>query len=241
MGTAHHHASPRSRSLLSQADPLVGRAHPTNQSLTTATALLNNAYAVDRGIERGNKTLWLGARLLPSLSGSLPCSACSGSTDLETVRGLMEHLPRGESQPYTTVLGLLQVMEKAKLVDHEKEGLTHRYRPLISQQEATGNLLSDFLTRFFHGSAEQLILGLVDAEKLRPTSSARSKPRLTSVEEQTAAKPPKREGRDRSQTREEEAMMEVTDFWIVPGLLALAEWSARWGPVLLRPAAPGSP
>jgi hypothetical protein len=27
-------------------------------------------------------------------------------------------------------------------------------------------LLSDFLTRFFHGSAEQLILGLVDAEHL---------------------------------------------------------------------------
>jgi hypothetical protein len=29
-------------------------------------------------------------------------------------------------------------------------------------------LLSDFLTRFFHGSAEQLILGLVDAEHLAP-------------------------------------------------------------------------
>ena len=46
-----------------------------------------------------------------------------------TVRGLMEHLPRGDRQPYTTVLGLLQGMEKAGLVDHEKEGLTHRYRP----------------------------------------------------------------------------------------------------------------
>ena len=42
-----------------------------------------------------------------------------------TVRGLMEHLPRGDRQPYTTVLGLLQGMEKAGLVDHEKQGLTH--------------------------------------------------------------------------------------------------------------------
>ena len=32
----------------------------------------------------------------------------------------MEHLPRGDRQPYTTVLGLLQGMEKAGLVDHEK-------------------------------------------------------------------------------------------------------------------------
>jgi len=85
-----------------------------------------------------------------------------------TVRGLMEYLPRGERQPYTTVLGLLQGMEKAGLVDHEKQGLTHIYRPSVSRQEATGSLLSDFLARFFHGSAEQLILGLVDAEKLAP-------------------------------------------------------------------------
>jgi predicted transcriptional regulator len=86
----------------------------------------------------------------------------------QTVRGLMEHLPRGERQPYTTVLGLLQGMEKAGLVDHEKQGVTHRYRPTVSRQEGTGNLLSDFLTRFFHGSAEQLVLGLVDAEELAP-------------------------------------------------------------------------
>ncbi|WP_406698068.1 BlaI/MecI/CopY family transcriptional regulator [Singulisphaera sp. Ch08] len=105
----------------------------------------------------------------------------------QTVRGLMEHLPRGESQPYTTVLGLLQVMEKAKLVDHEKEGLTHRYRPLVSQQEATGSLLSDFLSRFFHGSAEQLILGLVDAEQLGADELRAIEARLKSAEERTSS------------------------------------------------------
>ncbi len=85
-----------------------------------------------------------------------------------SVRGLMEHLPRGDGQPYTTVLGLLQGMERAGLVAHEKEGLTHIYRSLVSRQAATGNLLGDFLARFFHGSVEQMILGLVDADKLAP-------------------------------------------------------------------------
>jgi predicted transcriptional regulator len=85
-----------------------------------------------------------------------------------TVRELMEHLPRGERQPYTTVLGLLQNMEKSRLIDHQKEGLTHRYRPVVSRREATGSLVSDFVARFFHGSAEQLILGLVDAQALGP-------------------------------------------------------------------------
>lgn len=85
-----------------------------------------------------------------------------------TVRGLMEYLPRGDRQPYTTVLGLLQAMEKAGLVAHEKQGPAHLYQAAVTRREATGSLLSDFLAKFFHGSAEQLILGLVDAEALDP-------------------------------------------------------------------------
>jgi BlaI family transcriptional regulator, penicillinase repressor len=85
-----------------------------------------------------------------------------------SARGLMEYLPRGDRQPYTTVLGLMQVMEKAGLVDHEKQGAAHVYRAALSRQEATGNLLSDFLAKFFHGSAEQLILGLVDVKAIAP-------------------------------------------------------------------------
>ena len=95
-----------------------------------------------------------------------------------TVRELMEHLDRGDDQPYTTVLGLMQTMEKSGLVAHEKEGLTHRYRPLVSRQEATGSLLGDFLSRFFHGSAEQLVLGLVDAEHLSPAQLAAIEARI---------------------------------------------------------------
>ena len=85
-----------------------------------------------------------------------------------TVRQLMEHLPRGERQPYTTVLGLLQNMEKAGWVSHREEGLTYRYEPAVSRQQATGELLRDFLTRFFCGSAEALVLGLVDTRELSP-------------------------------------------------------------------------
>ena len=103
-----------------------------------------------------------------------------------TVRGLMEHLPRGDRQPYTTVLGLLQGMEKAGLVDHEKQGLTHLYRPAISRREATGSLLSDFLAKFFHGSAEQLILGLVDAEALAPDELRAIEARLAAAGEERA-------------------------------------------------------
>jgi predicted transcriptional regulator len=85
-----------------------------------------------------------------------------------TVRELLGHLPRGNALPYTTVLGLLQNMEKAGLVTHDAEKQTHRYRPLVSREQATGNLLADFLKRFFHNSAERLVLSLVDARHLSP-------------------------------------------------------------------------
>jgi predicted transcriptional regulator len=83
-----------------------------------------------------------------------------------TVRDLLGLLPRGAHLPYTTVLGLLQNMEKAGLVAHDAEKQTHRYRPLLSRQEATRNLLTDFLQRFFQDSAERLVLSLVDARHL---------------------------------------------------------------------------
>ena len=83
-----------------------------------------------------------------------------------TVREVMEHLPRGDRMPYTTVLGLMQNMEKAGLLKHQEEGLTYRYLPAASRQEATGELLGDFVNRFFRGSAQALVLGLVDTEQL---------------------------------------------------------------------------
>jgi predicted transcriptional regulator len=83
-----------------------------------------------------------------------------------TVRDVRQRLPRGGEVPYTTVLGLLQNMERAGLVTHDPGDHAHRYRPLVSRKEATGTLLGDFLQRFFRGSARRLVLGLVDARHL---------------------------------------------------------------------------
>src|ERR1700736_6528808 len=109
-----------------------------------------------------------------------------------TVRQLMEHLPRGDRQPYTTALGLLQNMEKAGLVTHQEEAQTYRYLPAVSREEATGTLLRDFLSRFFRGSAEALILGLVDSQELSPDDLREIEAKLNS------SFPPKGSGGARS-------------------------------------------
>jgi predicted transcriptional regulator len=104
-----------------------------------------------------------------------------------TVRQLMEQLPSGEQKPYTTVLGLLQNMEKAGLVAHDEEGTTYRYAAAVSRQDATRTLLHDFLARFFCGSAEALVLGLVDTDALTPKELREIETRL-----QNAPKPERR-------------------------------------------------
>lgn len=83
-----------------------------------------------------------------------------------TVREALARLPGGAAAPYTTVLGLLQGMERAGLVAHGGEQPAHRYRPAVSRAAATETLLGDFVRRFFRGSAERLVLGLVDARQL---------------------------------------------------------------------------
>lgn len=101
-----------------------------------------------------------------------------------TVRELTNHLPGAKSQPYTTVLGMVQNMEKASLVSHTKEGTSHRYSAAVGERETTRTLLKDFVKRFFQGSAEALVAGLVDADALSPED-------LRELEEKLAEDRPK--------------------------------------------------
>ena len=109
-----------------------------------------------------------------------------------TVRGLMDHLPGGDRQPYTTVLGLLQNMEKAGLVTHAEEGVTYRYAPAVTRRAATGALLRDFVTRFFRGSAEALVQGLVDTDALSPEDLRDIEARLGGEGAEAGARKPRR-------------------------------------------------
>ncbi len=106
----------------------------------------------------------------------------------QTVREIMVHSPRGQRQPYTTVLGLLQNMEKAGLVRHEEEGTTYRYTPAVSRREATQTLLKDFVGRFFQGSAEALVLGLVDSQELEPSELREIEARLSQAADSKSGK-----------------------------------------------------
>ena len=90
-----------------------------------------------------------------------------------TVREVRDELAadqdtRDEEIPYTTVLSLLQLMEKKGYVVHESEGKTYRYKAKVARDKTTRLVIGDFVSRFFDGSTEALLMGLAESPDISP-------------------------------------------------------------------------
>ena len=91
-----------------------------------------------------------------------------------TVREVRDELAGGQDDrdeeiPYTTVLSLLQLMEKKGYVVHESEGKTYRYQAKVARgPRRRGLVIRDFVSRFFDGSTEALLMGLAESPDVSP-------------------------------------------------------------------------
>lgn len=83
-----------------------------------------------------------------------------------SVRDLAPLLPDGKVRAYTTVLTVMQGMERKKLVAHSREGLTHIYHPVVQQEEVVRPVLRTLLDHLFSGNPARAVQALVDATDL---------------------------------------------------------------------------
>jgi predicted transcriptional regulator len=81
-----------------------------------------------------------------------------------TVREVLEVMPDGKARAYTTILSVMQVMEKKGLVSHVAEGNVHVYQARVSRQKVAGPLLRGLVRQVFGGSAATALQHLL-AEK----------------------------------------------------------------------------
>ena len=85
-----------------------------------------------------------------------------------TVSVIRDHLPDERPRAYTTVLSVMQCLERKQLVEHVREGRVYIYKATKSQESIVSPLVKDFLLNAFGGSAGRAILHLLSDEALAP-------------------------------------------------------------------------
>ncbi len=101
-----------------------------------------------------------------------------------TVRKILERLPDGKKRAYTSVLSVMQVMEKKGLLAREQsEGsLAHVYRAKVSQRKVMGPLLRGLVTKAFGGNSTAAVQQLLSETKVDANEIAQIREMLDELE-----------------------------------------------------------
>jgi len=83
-----------------------------------------------------------------------------------TVQQVRDGLEREPLPAYTTILSVMQKLEKAGWLTHRAEGRTYIYLPLRSRQEAGATSLRTFIERVFSGDRLLMFQHLLADEDL---------------------------------------------------------------------------
>jgi predicted transcriptional regulator len=89
-----------------------------------------------------------------------------------TVQQVQQHLLPNAKLAYTTVQTMLTVLHRKGKVSRKLIGKAHHYAPSVSQRTATTAAVRDLVRRFFDGSAQQLVMELVQSNDLSPENLA---------------------------------------------------------------------
>jgi predicted transcriptional regulator len=88
----------------------------------------------------------------------------TGPANVQTVQAQIQ----GRSLAYTTVQTMLNVLHRKRKVKRKLKDRAYYYSPVLSRQSAVRQAVGDMLDRFFGGSADSLVLNLVETRQLTP-------------------------------------------------------------------------
>lgn len=83
-----------------------------------------------------------------------------------TAREVLEAMPDGKQRAYTTVLSVMQVMEKKALLTHSTKGNAHVYKPKVSRRQTLGPMLKGLVSNVFGGSVSSVMQHLLDENEV---------------------------------------------------------------------------
>ena len=74
-----------------------------------------------------------------------------------TAREVLTRMPDGKKRAYTSILSVMQVMEKKGLLSRTREGLTDRWHPIVEESEILGPFMKNVVSHLFGGRAVRAI------------------------------------------------------------------------------------
>jgi len=87
----------------------------------------------------------------------------TGAANVQTVQALLP----GE-RAYTTVQTMLNILHRKGKVKRTLKERAYFYKPVVSRSQVVGQHMSDIVERLFGGSAESLVMSLVEMKHLTP-------------------------------------------------------------------------
>jgi BlaI family transcriptional regulator, penicillinase repressor len=85
-----------------------------------------------------------------------------------TVQAVQHRLPGQPRLAYTTVQTMLNILHRKGKVDRALKQRAYEYRATLSRHKAARQTIRDVVDRLFGGSAESLVMSLVESRQLSP-------------------------------------------------------------------------
>ena len=97
------------------------------------------------------------------------------------VQSVQQHLER--ELAYTTVQTMLNILHKKGKVKRVLKDRAYEYAPVVSRSHVSRQHITDLIDRLFGGSAESLVMSLVETKHLTPKKLARLQKLIKEQEE----------------------------------------------------------
>lgn len=106
------------------------------------------------------------------------------------VREIRQSLPDGKDRAYTTVLTLVQILEKKGFVGHTVQGPAHIYHPLVTRQQVLRPLMRDILRNVFSGRPADVVQCLLDSTPLDDDELSQIRQAIQAASQKSRGKTP---------------------------------------------------
>ena len=90
-----------------------------------------------------------------------------------SVQDVQQRVAAERPLAYTTIQTMLNILVRKRRAKRTLVDRAYRYRAAISREKAAGSMVRDLVGRMFGGSAEALVLSLVETSQLTPETLRR--------------------------------------------------------------------